>query len=637
MQRHCTDTRLAKIDLTKESVHIEDISEIAERFLGGRGVNHFLLLQELRKGTAYDDPANVFLLGTGLLVGTGIPGANRTHVASLNALTGGLGSSSAGGSFAVELRRSGIDHVLITGRAQRPVYLWVHDGNVGLRRADALWGQDTRSTERLLREQLGDENIAVACIGPAGENMARVSTILFTGGRAAGRCGLGSVLGAKNVKAIAVKGTGRILVKGKGFKETVEEARQTVVASELLQSLEKFGTPLYGLVEGNPYRAIPARNFQRAEPSKRFHTEEFHQFQAGDRHCTDCPINCTHEYRVTQGRYSGTHVGKMDGNSVENFGLRLEIDDPAAVIKAHELCQLYGLDEDNTSGVIAWACECYERGLLTHKDTNGLEVTFGNEEVILELIEGIANREGFGDVLADGCKIASQRLGKGQEYCITVKGQELEEAIRPYKGWALGVIVSERGGGHTRGCPLTEFASVGQDPSVRVWSEEVSERLFAVPNAGETTSYENKARLVMYYERFHAVLDSVGVCYFMSNWMEPNLLSPEAVAHIVSSATSQEIPSSVLMQIGERIVVLGKLFNQVYGGFTRHDDYPPARLMEQPVEAGPYKGEKLARSDWEQMLTDYYSAHAWDMKGCVTEDTLAQLNLTDLRNLLENE
>ena len=637
MQRNCTDTRLAKIDLTKESVHIEDISEIAERFLGGRGVNCFFLLQELRKGTAYDDSANVFLLGTGLLVGTGVPGANRTHVASLNALTGGLGASSAGGKFAVELRQSGIDHVLITGKAQHPVYLWLQDGKVEIRRADALWGQDTISTEHLLHEELGDENIAVACIGPAGENLARVSTILFTGGRAAGRCGLGSVLGSKNVKAIAVKGTGRILAKGNDFEDVVEEARQTVVASELLHSLEKFGTPLYGLVEGNPYRAVPARNFQNAEPSKRFHTEEFHQFQAGDRHCTDCPINCTHEYRITQGKYSGTHVEKMDGDAVEDFGLRLEIDDAAAVIKAHELCQLYGLDEDNTSGAIAWACECYERGLLTQEDTNGLEITFGNEAAILQLIERIANREGFGDFLADGCKVASQRLGKGQEYCITVKGQELEEAIRPYKGWALGVIVSERGGGHTRGCPLTEFASVGQDPSVRVWSKEVSERLFGVPNAGETTSYENKARLVMYYEQFHAILDSIGVCYFMSNWMEPDLLSPEAVARIVSSATNQQTSSSALMQIGERIVVLGKLFNQVHGGFSRHDDYPPARLMEQPVEAGPYKGEKLARSDWDRMLTDYYFAHGWDIGGCVTENTLAQLGLEGLSNLLEKQ
>jgi len=636
MERNCDSLRLAKINLSAGSVFIEDVPELGERFFGGRGVDHYLLLQNLKRGVDFLHPENVITVGTGLLVGTGAPGANRCHIASTNALTGGLGSSSAGGAFAIELRRAGIDHLVITGQADIPVYLWIQDDICEIREANWLWGQDTRSTERLLREELGDENVQIACIGPAGENLARVSNVLLSGGRAFGRCGFGSILGAKKLKAIAVRGNGQILPCGTGFEKEGEEATRTVRGSQLLQSLKEHGTTLYATIEGDPYRTAPARNFQKGEPDRRFHVSEFDQFSVKHYSCAACPVGCSQELKVPSGKYPETYIEKIDGDTAEDFGFRLSFTDPVAILKAHERCQLLGLDLDNASGTIAWACECYERGILGKEDTDGLALKFGNEEVILELLEKIAKREGFGDLLADGSKIAAKRIEKGEEYSITIKGQELEESIRPYKGWALGVVVSERGGGHTRGCPLSEFASVGQDANERIWSEEVSERIFGTKNAGETTTYENKAIPVQYYERFHAVLDSIGMCYFMSNWMEPGLLSPKDVAVLVSQALDKDVSEDTLMDTGERIVALGKLFNQVHAGFERNDDYPPARLMNEAIEEGPYKGERLEKAEWDKMLDEYYKVHGWNVEnGRISRHNLDLVGLSDLDSLLE--
>ncbi len=632
MVRDCTSVRLARVDLDKMVVSLEDLSEIGRRFLGGRGVNNYLLLKELRKRAATLSKENRLIFGTGLLVGTKYPGANRLNIASLSPITGGLASSSAGGGLAIALRSAGVDHLLVTGKALKPVYLYVDDTKIEIKDASWLWGKTTRETVGLIKEQIGDENTQVACIGPAGEKLALNSCIILTGGRAAGRCGMGAVMGSKGLKAIAVrKSGGRIEVNNTGeFKEQVQKAIEKVRGSKVRQKLAEVGTVSYGTVEGDPYRLVASRNFQFSEPTKRFRIAEFEQFHVGHTAVPSCSLSCAQEYEVPSGKYKGCHVEKLEGNSCGDFGGRLAVEDPAAVLRAHELCQLFGLDVDNTSGAIAWAFECYQNGLLNTKDTDGLKLEWGNDDVVMSLIEKMANRDGFGDTLADGCKRAAQRLGRGsEEFCIYIKGKALQETLRAYKGWALGVVVSERGGGHTRGAPTTEFASVGLGSSKKVWSQNVSEKLFGIPNAGDPTSYENKATLVVYYERFHAILDSIGLCYFMSNWIDPNLLSPDDIAMVLSSATGQNITPNSLMKTGEEIVCLGKLFNQIHAGFDRENDYPPERLMYTPVEAGPYKGERLEKTDWDRMLDDYYSIHKWDLKtGFITNAVLKELELT---------
>ena len=629
MKNRSMDINVVKIDLARSTVSRQDASHEGRRFLGGRGVNHLLLLQELAPGIDPLGADNAVVFGAGPLVGTDYPGANRLNIASLSPISRGLGSSSAGGGFSIALRSNGVDHLLLAGRADRPVYITVDQSKIKIRDAAHLWEQTTRETCRRIREELGDENVQIACIGPAGEKRALNACVMLTEGRAAGRCGLGAVLGSKNVKAIAVKGQGRKFPCESGFDEQVNHAINTISGSRVLQSLMQTGTVAYGTTEGDPHRLVPHKNFQFTEPVRRFRLADFEQYHIGGSHVPGCPFSCTQRYAVQDGKYRGTVVEKLEGNSRGNFGERLAIDDAAAVLKAHELCQLLGLDVDNTSGAIAWAFECYQRGLLTSRDTDGLELNWGNDDAVIALVKMCGHREGFGDLLADGCRRAAEKLGRGSDaFCVHVKGQALQETLRAYKGWALGIVVSERAGGHTRGAPCTEFGAVGADPDAKLWSLEASERLFGFPNAGDPTSYEHKAELVAYYERFHAVLDSIGLCYFMSNWIDPQLLSPDDIATALSEVYDRRITTEDMMHAGERIVCLGRLFNQIHAGFCRNDDYPPARLMDEPVETGPYQGERLARDDWDRMLDAYYRIHNWDIDtGRVPDSTLTELGI----------
>ena len=632
MKNRFTDLRVARVDLTRSAISREDVSHVGSRLLGGRGVNHLLLLEELAPGIDPLGADNAVVFGTGPLVGTDYPGANRLNIASLSPVSGGLGSSSAGGGLSIALRSSGVDHLLLVGRAEHPVYITVNEAGIKIRDAAQFWGMTTRDTCRHIRDELGDESVQIACIGPAGEKLALNACVILTEGRAAGRCGLGAVLGSKNVKAIAVKGSDQKSRCGGGFDGQIRRAINKISNSSVLQSLMQTGTVAYGTTEGDPHRLVPYKNFQFSEPARRFRLADFEQFHIGRTHVPGCPFSCAQRYEVRDGKYKGAVVEKFEGNSRGDFGERLAIDDAAAVLRAHELCQLLGLDVDNTSGAIAWAFECYQRGLLTPRDTDGLELEWGNDDAVIALVSKCGRREGFGDLLADGCMRAAEKLGRGSEaFCVHVKGQALQETLRAYKAWALGVVVSERAGGHTRGAPCTEFGAVGVDPNGKLWSGEISVALFGIPNAGDPTSYKNKAELVAYYERFHAVLDSIGLCYFMSNWVDPQLLSPGDIAEALSEVRGRRISADALMQVGERIVCLGRLFNQIHAGFGRADDYPPARLMDEPVETGPYKGERLDRGDWDRMLDEYYRIHKWDTgTGCIPDSTLAQLGINTI-------
>ena len=286
------------------------------------------------------------------------------------------------------------------------------------------------------------------------------------------------------------------------------------------------------------------------------------------------------------------------------------------------------MDIDNTSSVIAWAFECYQKGIISQKDTDGLRLEWGNHQAVIELIKEIAYRDGFGDILAEGCYRASKIIGRGSEkYCVHVKGQDLMEEIRYAKGWALGVVVAERGGTHTRGAPLTDLSGV---PS------EVGEEMWGVPTSNDPTSYTGKAKIVAYYERFHAVLDSLGICYNTTNWMEPGLPGPEDYAEAFSAASGLEISSEDLMKIGEQIHNIGKAFNILHAGFTRKNDYPPKRLLEEPVRSGPFKGARLSQEEWDKMLDEYYELHNWNKKtSWCTRKGLENLGLNDVASLLK--
>ena len=621
------------IDLTSVEINSQPTEIYLPRFLGGRGINQWILLKELRPWVTPFDPANLICFGAGALSGTLVPGAARLSIDSKNAFTTGIGSGNSGGWFSAVLKYAGYDNIIIRGKAREPSYLWIADDKVILKSASAIWGKNTSETEKIIKEDMGQNDIQVLCIGPAGENMARSACIIVSGSRVVGRCGLGAIMGSKNLKAIAVKGTGTIGVKNpKEFMTLVEAISKRLRRLKGAKARREFGTlvasPLYNELSALCYKNYEDDYIPQESLAKISH-EVFHNMYEVDRYaCTACPTPCGHVYHISNGIYSGTECHKAEANAVWNFGGKLALNNAAAILKIQEECCQLGLDIDNAASVIAWSIDCFQNKILSIKDTDGLELNWGDHQVILELLKKIAYREGFGSVLAEGSLRASQMVEKGSEkYVFHMKGQDLIEGIRSMKGWALGVVVSARGGAHTRGAPTTES---------RKLSPEDSQKIFGVETAGDARAYLGKAEVVKYFEYVNALLDSLGVCFFTGNWTSPEGITPEELARLYSHATGIKTSEKELMKTGERIHNVEKMFNVSHAGFSRGEDYPPRRLMEEPIKSGPLKGEQLKQGDWDKMLDEYYNLHGWDQyTSWPTKEKLEELNLPECIAILE--
>ena len=624
---------ILRVDLSNSGFQTEVTENYAPQFLGGRGINQWILLNELKPAVSPFDASNIIAFGAGALVGTLVPGASRLNIDSKNPFTLGIGSSNAGGWFSTELKFAGYDHIIIHGKAKRPSYLWIENDRVTLRPAAAMWGKTTAETEKMIKEDVNQDDIQVLCIGPAGENITRNACIIVSGSRAAGRCGLGAVMGSKNLKAIAVKGTGTIGIKQPDeFMAFVQKVTQRIGNVALYKTLRELGT-LSSLPSYNNSAALPYKNFQNdsvpEESFSKISTHVFHDMCDVQRYaCAACPVPCGHIYTINQGQYAGTQCLKAEANAVWDFGARVGLDNAGAILKAQEQCTQLGLDIDNTASTIGWAIDCFQNKIITESDTEGLKLTWGDEGVILELIRKIAYREGIGNILAEGSLRASRIVGKdSQKYSFHLKGQDLVEGIRSMKGWALGVVVSARGGTHTRGAPTTEFRPV---------SEEVSQSIFGVKTAFSPRTYSGKATIVKYFECVHSLLDSFGVCSFVGNWSSTEGITPKELAKFYSLLTGIQLSESELMQAGERIHNVEKMFNVYHAGFTRKHDYPPERLMKEPIKSGPSKGELLKKEDWDKMLDEYYSLHGWDPStSWPTKNRLKEIGLHECIEKLE--
>jgi aldehyde:ferredoxin oxidoreductase len=432
---------------------------------------------------------------------------------------------------------------------------------------------------------------------------------MFGRNRAAARCGLGAAMGAKNLKAITVSGSGMIRVADPGgFMDLCRELNGSLATNETSRRLRAYGTP--ASFEGwNSRGAIPVRNFQdtqigpegAAAIATAIRDRSFGERAFG---CFACPVFCSQRRTVANGPYAGHGGEKIESQNFWDFGGKLGIDDPAAVISLSEDCARLGLDNTNATNPIAWAMECFQRGLLTEADTGGLRLEWGKVEVVRELLHGIATREGLGDLLADGAAAAARRLGRGSErYAMHVKGQDLAEEMRVFKGWALGIAVAERGGTHTQGGPLTE--RMGLDPSLSV-------QRFGIDTAFDPTTYRGKAQLAIFYQRFHNALEILGICFYATWWSGLHTLGPDDIARLCELATGETMDADTLLMEGERVLYLQKAFNMRHTGFGRIDDRPPARMMAEPA-GGPHSGERLDPAAWDRLLDEYYGLRGWDL------------------------
>jgi aldehyde:ferredoxin oxidoreductase len=495
-------------------------------------------------------------------------------------------------------------------------------------------------TDDQIKEDLGDKDIQIAAIGQAGENLVRYACVISNRTRAAGKCGMGAVMGSKNLKAVVVRGTGSIGVADPdGFMTAVEDAWDKIKNSGTYKNLtsrgtlgvfsaekaEESGSPTYSIVRNLQDEYVDPE-WLRKIGAEAYFSKHVKRSMA----CFACPFHCSQFVRIEQGQYAGLACEKLEANSIANFGFNLGVDYPPAIIKAHALTSMYGLDMDSASCAIAWAMECYQRRIITKEDTDGLELKWGDHETVIRLIQKIAFRDGFGNVLAEDVKRASTLIGRDSyKYAMEIKGMGNREFMRNAKAYALGVAVALRGGGHTTGSPLTELH--------QEMPPELCEKVYGVSKSAATDrlSYSDKAKLVIHTQRLHAVLDSLGICMFAGTWFGPELLGPDDLAGLVSRATGCKMTGKEIMIVGERILNVGKAFNTLHAGFERKDDYPPARMMQEQI-SGPYQGERLEKRRFDNLLDEYYSLHGWDVKtGWQTRESLEDLGLAELADDLQ--
>ncbi len=628
---------LLRVNLTEMRCKIEPIEPYIS-FLGGRGISDWILFKESPTYINPLDPKSIITLGAGVLTGTLAPGACRLNVSTKSLLTGGISTANVGGHFAAELKFAGFDQIVIEGKATCPVYLWIKDGRAEIRDAKEIWGKNTWETEEAIRKELGDNKIRVACIGPAGENLCTQACLIVDKSRAAGWGGCGAVFGSKNLKAIAVRGTIPLRISDpEGFWSYTLKLLERISRSRASSILRRYGTHgAYGV--GGPDGRTPqgVRNHQDeywpAEKGMYLREIVFREkWEIGRTACFACPSSCSHIYKIPNNIYGSLIIEGIHTNTIRGLGSNLDITDAEAILLGQMLINQLGLNTDGVASVLGWAFEAYERGILTTKDTDGLDLSWGNKESMLILLERIAYRRGLGNLLAKGVKEASRITGHGsEEFAMHVKGQEMnEQTVRSHKGWALGIFTSSRGGGHLNGASLVE--RLGMEP-------ERAKALFGTEAVSRPDSYDGKGRATAWFESFKSVVDSMGICYYTTLWIDLELIGLEDMAILFEKATGKRINVEELLTVGERIYNIEKAFNTLHAGFTRKDDIGPSRFYETSISAGPFSGASLDIEAYNRMLDEYYLAHGWDLSsGWQTAQCLERLGLEEVKNRLANE
>lgn len=621
------------VDLGRGTTWVEPVTpDRVVHYIGGRGVNADLLWGLLKPGADPLGPGNPLIFGAGLLTGTEAPSSGRTTVTCRSPATGWYLKTSGGGHWGLELKYAGFGHVVVHGQADRPVYLRISDHQVEIREAGRFWGLDTREADRAIKAELGDEDVQIACIGPGGERLAKFASVMFSVFNAAGRGGAGAVMGSKKLKAIVVKGLGYVRpVQPERFHAVATRCRESIAADSGFRGLGQFGTS-GSLAVVNELRALASYNFRRG------HVEDVHAItgqhlsEAGYLRrrvaCGSCVIGCHRYCAVREGPFAGAESGGPEYESFAALGSGCGLFDTEAIIRANELCNVLGLDTISCGSAIQWTMECVEKGLLSAKDLDGLELSWGNGPAVVEMVRKIGYREGFGDVLAEGVRSAAEKVG-GDSWKWAVQAKGLEQSrvdTRSAKAYALAFAVNPRGPDHL----LTEtFAEFGASPEARALMTRLTgdERLL------DPLLPEKRGAVVRWHEDCYAATDALGFCAFTSTALYG--ITPELMAEAYSAATGLETSPDDLMLVGRRIVTLEKSLN-VREGATREHDVLPWRLMNEPLADWPDAEVRNSPEELAAMLDDYYALHGWDREtSWPKRETLEQLGLGPVSAELE--
>jgi aldehyde:ferredoxin oxidoreductase len=597
------------VNLTNQEVSVEDIDpQTAKDFIGGRGWAIKYLYDEVDPTVDPLAPENKLFFANGPLTGTPAPTGNRYMVVTKAPLTGALACSNSGGVFPTEMKRTGFDMFIFEGRAEEPVYVWIHDGAAEIRPAEHLWGKTVHETQDALLEET-DSKAKVACIGPAGENLVKVASIMNDKHRAAGRSGVGAVMGSKNLKAVVVRGTQKVpLAEPEQMKDLCKLVRSQVNADvKKGSSLREYGTAYVPIVT-NEIGILPTRNFQSGvfEGVEGITGEVLtEKYLVRAKPCYGCPIACGRDTRVDDPVYGGEGEGP-EYETIAAFGSGCGIDNLAAVTKANYMCNELGMDTISVGMTIACAMELYENGILPESDV-GRPLNFGDADAVIDLVTKTAYREGFGDLLAEGSYRLAEKYGH-PEFSITAKKQEFPGYDpRGAKGMGLLYATSNVGASHMAGD--LAYAEV-----------------FGVPEKLDPLTIEDKPRLIKYFEDIFALIDAAGLCVFLSvrYLFEQNMdLRPTRVTKLMNYATGAGYIEETLLQAAERVYNLERLF-LLKAGFSKADDTLPKRMLEEPLPDGPAKGHVV---ELDVMLPEFYQLRGWDENGVPTDAKLKELQI----------
>ena len=602
-------SRTALVDLSAGTVHYEDAPrELVRAYLGGRGLNVAYLSRLLPPGTDPLSRDNVLIFGTGALTGTGCPNSSRFNVTTKSPESMILGDANCGGFFGPQLRYSGIDRIVVTGRAPAPVYLRVKDGEVRIVDGRALWGLDVPDTQAAIAKAEGP-SAETACIGPAGEKLVRFACVIHGVKNAAARGGMGAVMGSKNLKAVTALGGGGLpIADPDGFLALNEELKDYLTSSKIVKVLGRVGTPLLYEVS-NYLGAIRTRNSQDSSFEDSLDAEVIHEHVSKMISCHSCVVHCRH--RNIQGGEGPEYT------TIVLLGANLGIADPADVIHLNNQVNRLGLDVSSTGGVISWATELYERGILDESVT-GEPLRFGDYELTTRLVDKIARREGFGDLLAESSQGAAALRDPERRYLTAVKGlpQSDPHDCRYIKAFALGIAVSSRGADHLRSRPTLEVLNLPPEFLKEIYGEEVDP---------DPTSYRKKEIVVKTHEDIYAIIDCLGICKFVCHgFNSPKLLKHEHFAALLEKAVGWRYDEDELRDLGRRVVDQERFFiNQQ--GIRSCDDTLPRRYFDEPMPHGVARGHRIDRDEFAALLQRFYRLRGWDEDGVVPPERVAEL------------
>jgi len=614
--------RWITVDLSSEQIEEHRISRsVLESFLGGRGVGARELWDLVSPATRPLDPENALIFAPGVLTGTSAPCSGRTTILAKGPATGRYLKANVGGHLGIALKMAGIDGMVFAGRARHPVYLHVTLDKQQLRPAAGLWGQGVRAATGTLKERYGND-VEVACIGPAGERLVKFAAVMTSIYNAAARGGIGAVMGSKNLKAVVVDSAGgRVEVaEPSRFGQVVRRAREALYQDSLAYDLHRFGTARDVDIL-NELHLLPSFNFQRshlADDVRALSGRAWPELGLLKRivGCGGCIYSCHRFTSIDTGAYAGTYSGGPEYETVAALGSGCGLFDPEPVFAANALCNDLGMDTISTGSVIQWAMECYERGVLSQADCDGIKLKFGNGEAVVDMVRKIGGREGLGDLLAEGVAQAAAKIGQGSErWAMQVHGLEQScVETRGAHGYALAFAVNPRGPDHLHTECLAEFG--GTKEGVALIQRLLGDAKYAQPNLEE-----KRADIVRWHEDIYAVSDALGLCAFATTAAYG--IDEQLAAELFSAATGIEMEAAAIMRAGQRIVTLERCFN-IREGYS--EDRLPWRIMnESQRDLSP--GEPISQEKLRRMLQEYYRLHGWSENGRPRQDTLRTLGL----------